>query len=63
MDDIILNDLPLTIPFRVFDETTGHYIFSILSANESGDVPPDVALLPVVGLRAVDGVLYVDVRT
>lgn len=63
MDDIILNDLPLTIPFRVFDETTGHHIFSILSANDSGDVPPDVALLPVVGLRAVDGVLYVDVRT
>ena len=28
--DIIINDLPLTIPFSVYDMTTGHYIFSYI---------------------------------
>lgn len=61
--DIIINDLPLTIPFRVYDMTTGHYIFSILSPDDGGDCPPDIALLPVKGLRAVDGVTYIDTAT
>lgn len=60
---MIVNDLPVSIPFRIYDTTTGHYIFSILFPEDGGDVPPDIAFLPVVGLRAVDGVLYVDVRT
>lgn len=61
--DIIINDLPLTIPFRVYDMTTGHYIFSILSPDDGGDMPPDIAMLPVMGLRAVDGVTYIDTAT
>ena len=61
--DIIINDLPLTIPFRVYDMTTGHYIFSILSPDDGGDVPPDIAMLPVMGLRAVDDVTYIDTAT
>lgn len=61
--DIIINDLPLTIPFRVYDMTTGHYIFSILSPDDGGDMPPDIAFLPVKGLRAVDGVTYIDTAT
>ena len=61
--DIIINDLPLTIPFSVYDMTTGHYIYSIMSTDDGGDVPPDVALLPVKGIRAVDGVLYIDTAT
>ena len=61
--DIIINDLPLTIPFSVYDMTTGHYIFSIMSPDDGGDVPPDIATLPVVGLRSVDNVLYIDTAT
>lgn len=61
--NIIINDLPLTIPFRVYDMTTGHYIFSIMSPDDGGDVPPDIATLPVVGLRSVDNVLYIDTAT
>ena len=60
---MIVNDLPVSIPFRIYDTTTGHYIFSILDPQQGGDVPPDVAFLPVVGLRAVDNVQYIDVRT
>ena len=63
MDDLTINDLPLTLPFRVYDTTEGHFIFSLLEDAEYGDVPPDIALLPVVGLRAVNNCLYVDVRT
>ena len=61
--NILINDLPLTIPFRVYDMTTGHYIFSIMSPDDGGDVPPDIATLPVVGLRSVDNVLYIDTAT
>lgn len=61
--DIIINDLPLTIPFSVYDMTTGHYIFSIMSPDDGGDIPPDIATLPVVGLRSVDNVLYIDTAT
>ena len=61
--DIIINDLPVTAPFRVYDISTGHFIFSLLNSNDPGDVPPDIAILPVVGLRSVDGVLYIDTRT
>lgn len=61
--DVIINDLPITSPFRVYDIDTGHYIFSLLDTSQYGDVPPDVATLPVVGLRSVDGVLYIDTRT
>ena len=60
---MIVNDLPVSIPFRIYDTTTGHYIFSILDPQQDGDVPPDIAFLPVVGLRAIDNVQYIDVRT
>ena len=45
-----INDVPLTIPFRIKDINSGHYIYSILSRSDSGDLPPDVAVLPVVGV-------------
>lgn len=57
---MIINDLPITCPFCVYDTTTGHYIFSLLDLSAGGDVLPDIAALPVVGLRSVDGVLYID---
>jgi hypothetical protein len=61
--NVIINDLPLTIPFRVYDISKGQYIFSILRPEDGGDVPPDIALLPVVGIRSVDNVLYIDTCT
>lgn len=47
---MIINDVPLTIPFRIKDVNSGHYIFSILNRSESGDIPFDVAVLPVLGV-------------
>lgn len=61
--NIIVNDLPITGPYRVYDVTTGHFIHSWLDRNAPGDIAPDIAILPVVGLRSFDGVLYIDVRT
>ena len=60
---IIINDLPIATPYRVYDTDTGHYIFSWLDVRSSGDIPPDIAMLPVDGLRSVDGVLYIDTHT
>ena len=47
---MIVNDVPLTIPFRIKDISSGHYIFSILNRSDSGDIPPDIAFLPVIGV-------------
>lgn len=47
---MIINDVPLTIPFRIKDITSGHYIYSILDRSSSGDLPFDIAFLPVVGV-------------
>ena len=58
-----VNDIPIASPFRIYDVTTGHYIHSWLGPDQPGDLAPDIAVLPIVGLRAVDGVLYIDVRT
>ena len=59
----VINDLPITSSFRVYDIDTGHYIFSWTDTEAYGDIPPDIAMLPVVGLRSVDDVLYIDTRT
>ena len=61
--NVIINDLPIATPYRVYDIRTGHYIFSWLDRSAPGDIPPDVAVLPVIGLRSVDGVLYIDTKT
>lgn len=61
--EIIINDLPITCPFRVYDRTTGHFIFSLLDLSNGGDVPPDVAFLPVVSIRSIGDVLYIDTKT
>lgn len=47
---MIINDVPLTIPFRIKDINSGHYIFSILNPSDAGDLPFDIAFLPVVGV-------------
>lgn len=61
--NITINDLDIRSPYRVYDIDTGHFIFSWLDMTASGDIPPDVALLPVVGLRAMSGVLFIDTHT
>ena len=61
--NVTINDLPVMIPFRVYDVEKGHCIFSIMSPDDAGDIPPDVATLPVVGIRSAGDVLYIDVRT
>ena len=61
--NITINDLPIAPPFRVFDTTTGHFIHSMLDPNEPGDIAPDIAVLPVTWIHAVNGVLYIDVKS
>lgn len=56
-------DLPIDSRYRVYDIVLGQYIYSYLFPDEPGDIPPDVAILPVLGLRAVDNVLYIDTTT
>lgn len=51
---MIINDIPLTIPFRIKDIDTGNVIFSILNPSDDGDIPFDVAFFPVVGVM-IDG--------
>lgn len=47
---MIVNDVPLHIPFRILDLSSGNYIFSVLDHSGPGDIPPDIATLPVVGV-------------
>lgn len=61
--DITINDLPISSAYCVYDIDTASFIFSWLDRTAAGDVPPDIAVLPVVGIRSVDGVLYIDTRT
>ena len=44
---MIINDLPIAGPYSVFDTHSGHYIFSWLDRSAPGDMPPDIAILPV----------------
>lgn len=57
---MIINDIDLNAPFEVYAVNVGHYIFSMYSADAPGDIPPDVAMLPVVGLRKMNDVLIID---
>ena len=61
--NITINDLPICGKFCVYDIRTGHYIHQYLDPSAPGDIMPDVAVLPVLGLRMMDDVLYIDTRT
>jgi len=61
--NVIINDLPIMTPFRVYDVEKGHCIFSLLNPDDAGDIPPDIATLRVIGIRSAGDVLYIDVRT
>ena len=60
MSTITIADLDIRSRYQVYDINLGHYIFSYLDTSEAGDVPPDIALLPVHGLRTIDNVLIID---
>lgn len=60
---MIINDVPLTIPFRIKDINSGHYIFSILSEKDGGDLPFDIAFLPVVGVMIDKASGMIEVET
>ena len=44
---MIINDLLIAGPYRVFDTRSDRYVFSWLDRSAPGDIPPDVAILPV----------------
>lgn len=48
----VIADLAICGPFIVFDISHGHYIYQRLDVTDHGDIPPDIASLPVLGLRA-----------
>lgn len=60
---MVIADLGIVGRFRVYDRNHGQYIFSYLDCSAPGDIPPDIAVLPVLGMRIFDGVLYIDTET
>ena len=55
-----INDLNIGTFFKVFDTTSKKVIFSApCIPNEYGDIPPDVAALPVLQICAVDDTIYI----
>lgn len=56
----VIADLHIATPFRVYDIRSGNYIYSYLDRSVPGDIPPDIAVLPVLGARACGPVLYID---
>ena len=69
MENMIINDLNINSPYRVYNMSTGETIFELPDLNTPGDIPPDVAVLPVLGLRTVlapfgpvKKILYIDTQ-
>lgn len=62
---MIINDLNITTPYCVYDIASGNYIFQNFDL-ERGDIPADIAILPIEGLRYIRSdsgdVLYIDVE-
>ena len=57
---LVIADLDISGPFRVFDICSGSYVYSFLDRSVPGDIPPDIGALPVIGMRTCDSVLYID---
>jgi len=58
-----IGDLEIRSAYCVFDVSTLNFIFQWLDVSSPGDIPPDIACMPVVGLRSVGNVLYIDTCT
>lgn len=56
---MMINDVPITGEFRVFDMTTD----SIIYTSGGGDIPPDVAMLEVRLVYSCGNTIYLDVET
>ena len=60
----VIADLMIDSPFCVYDRNSGNYIYQYLDRSNSGDIPPDIGCLPVLGLRSVltprSKILYID---
>lgn len=60
----VIADLMIDSPFCVYNLNSGNYIYQYLDSSDSGDLPPDIGCLPVLGLRSVltacSKVLYID---
>lgn len=58
---MLVNDIAATIttPFTVWNRSSNSKLFSTCC----GDIPPDVALLPVLEIYAANDMIYIDVRT
>ena len=54
-----VNDIPVSGYFRVYDMTTQRTIFHTFG----GDIPPEIAMLEVIRVYAVDSTIYMDVKT
>ena len=59
---MIISDLNIALPFRIKDLRINHYIFSNLDLK-SGDLPPDIAVLPVVGVMIDQKNHYMEIET
>lgn len=57
---MIINDLQIESLYQVFDIVSGKHIFSWLDRSAPGDIPPDVAVLPVIRTRYSGGILIID---
>lgn len=44
-------DIEITGPFDVYAVNTGHYIHMWYDRTAPGDIAPDLAMLPVLGVR------------
>ena len=61
---LLIADLNISGPFCVLDLNSGNYIYSFLDPAGPGDIPQDIAVLPVLGMRVIGSaaarVLYID---
>lgn len=60
MNRQIINDLEITGPFRVYDVDREQFVFSWLDQAAPGDMPPDIAILPVLAVHWHDDVMIID---
>ena len=57
---MIINDLVITGPYQVYDVELNHYVFSWLDRSAPGDIPPDIAVLPVKRTYNVGDVMIIE---
>ena len=55
-----ISDIYLSGPFSVYDLDAGHFIYTWTDRTAPGDIPPDIAMLPVIGMRKIGSLLIID---